>query len=72
MPEPNQIAHKRADVHVVASDLLEVPRGSRTDRELRHNVRVGIQYIEAWLEGSGAVPLYHRMEDAATAEIYGT
>ncbi len=72
MPEPNQIDRKREDVHVVAAELLEVPRGNRTDGELRHNVRVGIQYIEAWLGGSGAVPLYHLMEDAATAEISRT
>jgi malate synthase len=30
---------------------------------------VGVQYIEAWLRGNGCVPLYHLMEDAATAEI---
>jgi malate synthase len=30
---------------------------------------VGVQYIEAWLRGRGAVPLYNLMEDAATAEI---
>jgi malate synthase len=36
---------------------------------LRHNIRVGVQYIEAWLRGQGCVPLYHLMEDAATAEI---
>ena len=28
-----------------------------------------MQYIEAWLGGRGAVPLYNLMEDAATAEI---
>jgi malate synthase len=28
-----------------------------------------VQYIEAWLRGRGAVPLYNLMEDAATAEI---
>jgi malate synthase len=28
-----------------------------------------VQYIEAWLRGRGAVPIYHLMEDAATAEI---
>jgi malate synthase len=28
-----------------------------------------VQYLEAWLRGSGCVPLYHLMEDAATAEI---
>ena len=28
-----------------------------------------MQYLEAWLRGNGCVPLYHLMEDAATAEI---
>ena len=32
-------------------------------------MRVGIQYLEAWLRGNGCVPLYNLMEDAATAEI---
>ena len=31
-----------------------------------------MQYIEAWLRGNGAVPLYNLMEDAATAEISRT
>ena len=30
---------------------------------------MGVQYLEAWLRGRGAVPIYHLMEDAATAEI---
>jgi len=41
----------------------------RTEHGLRENIRVGVQYIEAWLRGRGAVPLYNLMEDAATAEI---
>ena len=65
----NQIARQRDDVHVSASDLLAVPQGTRTERGLRWNVRVGVQYLEAWLRGSGCVPLYDLMEDAATAEI---
>jgi malate synthase len=69
MPQPNQIARKRQDVHVVASDLLAVPKGSITEAGLRQNLNVGIGYIEAWLRGIGCVPLYHLMEDAATAEI---
>jgi len=69
MPEPNQIARKREDVHVVAADLLAVPEGPITETGLRTNVRVGVQYMEAWLGGLGAVPLYNLMEDAATAEI---
>jgi len=69
MPQPNQIARKRQDVHVTASDLLAVPKGTITEAGLRQNLNVGIGYIEAWLRGTGCVPLYHLMEDAATAEI---
>src|SRR5437867_11627887 len=65
----NQLERLREDVKVTAADLLQVPSGTRTEEGLRHNVRVGVQYIEAWLRGTGCVPLYHLMEDAATAEI---
>src|SRR5207245_6904612 len=63
------IARKRQDVDVTAADLLVVPKGTITEAGLRQNVNVGIGYIEAWLRGIGCVPLYHLMEDAATAEI---
>ncbi len=69
MKGPNQLAVARADVEVTAKDLLWVPEGSVTLEGLRTNIRVGVQYLEAWLRGSGCVPLYHLMEDAATAEI---
>ena len=69
MPGPNQLERRREDVHATAADLLEVPQGTRTEEGLRLNVRVGIQYTEAWLRGNGCVPLYNLMEDAATAEI---
>jgi len=69
MPGPNQLHVKRDEVRVGAADLLRVPEGVITDAGLRHNIRVGLQYIEAWLGGNGCVPLYHLMEDAATAEI---
>ncbi len=69
MPGPNQLGVKRDDVNIGRDDLLCVPEGTRTDAGLRHNVRVGIQYIESWLRGSGCVPIYNLMEDAATAEI---
>jgi len=68
----NQIARKRQDVQVTAKDLLQLPRGTRSEGGLRQNVSVGVQYLEAWLRGSGCVPLYHLMEDAATAEISRT
>ncbi len=48
---------------------MEVPEGSITEQGLRTNVSVGIQYIESWLRGKGAAPIYNLMEDAATAEI---
>jgi len=69
MPGPNQIARQRDDVNVTANDLLSVPTGTITTEGLSSNIRVGIQYLEAWLGGNGCVPLYNLMEDAATAEI---
>ena len=71
MPGPNQIAtKKREDVHVVAADLLRFePETPITEKGLRLNVNVAIQYIGAWLAGQGAVPIFNLMEDAATAEI---
>ncbi len=69
MPQANQISRLREDVNVTAADLLKVPTGTITEDGLRANMRVGIQYLEAWLGGLGCVPLYNLMEDAATAEI---
>ena len=69
MKGPNQLQVLRADVHVSARDLLEVPDGPITEEGLRGCIRVGVQYLESWLRGNGCVPLYHLMEDAATAEI---
>ncbi len=69
MPQPNQLDRMRADVDIGRKDLLEVHDGTRTEEGVRQNIRVGVQYIEAWLRGRGAVPLYNLMEDAATAEI---
>jgi malate synthase len=65
----NQLDRSRDDVDVGAEDLLQTPSGTVTEEGLRLNIRVAIQYLEAWLRGSGAVPLYGMMEDAATAEI---
>jgi malate synthase len=69
MPGANQLARQRQDVNVQAKDLLEVADGTITEKGLRHNLNVGVQYIEAWLRGIGCVPIYNLMEDAATAEI---
>ena len=72
MKGPNQLGVMRTDVAVTARDLLAVHDGTRTEDGVRLNIRVGVQYIEAWLRGFGAVPLYNLMEDAATAEISRT
>jgi len=70
MSQPNQIDRKRDDVKVSAKDLLDFgPSGPITEAGLRQNISVGVQYLEAWLRGHGAVPLFNLMEDAATAEI---
>ncbi len=68
---PNQITRPSQDTddELLGAALLTPPIGPRTDASLRQNVRVGIRYLEAWLRGNGCVPLYHLMEDAATAEI---
>ena len=72
MKTPNQLYGMREDVKVTAADLLKVPDGQITEQGLRMNVDVGIQYLESWLRGSGCVPIYNLMEDAATAEISRT
>ena len=69
MPGANQIARQRGDVQVGRDDLLCVPEGTRTVAGLRHGLRVSVQYLESWLRGTGCVPIYNLMEDAATAEI---
>ena len=69
MKEANQIGCRREDVRVTAKDLLTVPEGKITEEGLRWNIDVGLQYLESWLRGSGCVPIYNLMEDAATAEI---
>jgi len=66
----NQIG-RVPDGETRAADLLDVAStpGDVTEDGLRSNVSVGIQYLAAWLEGSGAVAINNLMEDAATAEI---
>ncbi len=69
MPEKNQLGRVRQHVRVLRDDLLQIHHGTKTEEGFRLNIRVGVQYIEAWLRGRGAVPIYNLMEDAATAEI---
>jgi malate synthase len=68
---PNQLDVLREDVSVGAPELLNVAAtpGEITEDGLRNDVSVGIQYLAAWLRGSGAVAIFNLMEDAATSEI---
>ena len=68
---PNQVERQREDVTADPSALLDVAStpGAITEDGLRNNVSVGIQYLAAWLRGSGAVAIFNLMEDAATSEI---
>jgi malate synthase len=68
---PNQKDRLRDDVRVAASELvdLRVPDGKITEAGVRQNIDVGLRYIAAWLDGTGAAAIHNLMEDAATAEI---
>jgi malate synthase len=68
---PNQVDRRRDDVTSTAAELLDVAStpGEITMEGLHNNVSVGIQYLAAWLRGSGAVAIFNLMEDAATSEI---
>ena len=71
MEGANQLG--KIPAHVPGRDeMLELHKGERTEAGARENIRVGVQYLAAWLGGKGAVPLYNLMEDAATAEICRT
>ncbi|ACS84261.1 malate synthase A [Musicola paradisiaca] len=63
---------REEDAPVTADDLLAPCPGERTEAGMRANIRVAVQYIEAWISGNGCVPIYGLMEDAATAEISRT
>ncbi|KAK3100555.1 hypothetical protein FSP39_021704 [Pinctada imbricata] len=65
----NQLSVKRLDVNVTAKDLLLMPSGGVTLAGLKHNIAVGVLFIEAWLRGQGHYYLKGAVEDSATAEI---
>jgi malate synthase len=69
--KPHQKERVREEVHVTAGQLLDfrIPGSAITEAGLRNNISVAIQYLESWLQGTGAVGIFNLMEDAATAEI---
>ena len=70
-PADHQLHRDRTDVDITPAQLLDVriPGGTITEDGLRNNISVALQYLAAWLQGSGAVAINNLMEDAATAEI---
>jgi malate synthase len=68
---PNQKERQRDEVNVYASELTDAvaPDGMITEDGVRNNVSVALQYLNSWLEGTGAAAINNLMEDAATAEI---
>lgn len=69
--KPHQKEKLREEVNTSAADLVNfsIPNGQVTEAGMRLNINVGLQYLDAWLRGSGAVAIHNLMEDAATAEI---
>ncbi|GAV47686.1 hypothetical protein ZYGR_0H05320 [Zygosaccharomyces rouxii] len=70
MGTKNQI-HYIPETTVTAQQLsdTQIPGGQVTKRGIIQNLDIGLQYMEAWLRGSGCSPINHLMEDAATAEV---
>ena len=70
MPGPNQIGTApRLTGTIESADLLALPPGRITGRGFDQNVEISMIYLESWLRGTGCVPIFNLMEDAATAEI---
>ena len=68
---PHQKQRTRDDVQVEGEQLLDtrIDGGAITRAGVESNIGVALRYIDAWLQGTGAVAIFNLMEDAATAEI---
>ena len=69
--EPNQRSKQTPDISITSEELSDfrIEGGQISSEGVGSNIRIAIQYIDHWLNGTGAVALYNLMEDAATAEI---
>jgi malate synthase len=66
-PAPRDVPALTADPSLLLD--VRIPGGTVTEAGVRGNISVALQYLEAWMRGSGAVGINNLMEDAATAEI---
>jgi malate synthase len=57
--QPNQLGRQRPEVGVTPADLLAIAKtaGGVTEAGLRNNISVALQYLAAWLGGTGAVAI---------------
>ena len=69
MPTSNQLYVTREDVKIGQRELLELPEGTQTEAGFREDIRLSLQYMEAWLRGSGVIFVDDVRQDAADAEI---
>ena len=75
MQRPNQISViPIKGATITANNILQVPEvlppnHALTSEHLSTGIFILLAYTKAWICGIGCVPLHHKMEDAATAEI---
>jgi len=69
--KPHQKERLRQEVQIASERLRDfrVEGGRVSEAGMRSNISVGLQYVESWLRGNGAVAINNLMEDAATSEI---
>src|SRR4029077_13627527 len=65
MTGPNQLG-RIPDRIPARPEMLELHDGERTEAGARENIRVGVQYLAAWLGGEGAGAPLNTMGNAAT------
>ncbi|KAM9376172.1 malate synthase-like [Pholidichthys leucotaenia] len=65
----NQLHQLTNNISITPEDLLSMPSGGVTLYGLRHNIAVGVLFINAWLSGKGHFFYRGQVEDSATAEI---
>jgi malate synthase len=68
---PHQKEHMRDDLQVASAQLLDtrIEGAAITRAGVESNIGVALRYLDAWLQGTGAVAIFNLMEDVATAEI---
>lgn len=71
MPTPNQLHKELSTVDITESQLSDtsIENAKITSDGIKVNLYIGLNYMEAWVQGQGCVPINNLMEDAATLEV---